>query len=131
MNYLFDLYNGRANLNSAHLRFCHENWREKTVRKLAQNWREIWCENRRRNWCENRRKNRPSKTPVWAPKRPKKILDVLGTNIRQLLNFLMALELKLEWREAVSEKLGGASPPDFSDTASSHSNFNSNSIKKI
>ena len=43
----------------------------------------------------------------------------------------MELELKLEWLEGVSKNLGGASPPDFSDTPSSHSNFNSNSIKKL
>ena len=57
------------------------------------------------------------------------------TFLRQFLapifNFLMELELKLEWLEGVSKNLGGASPPDFSDTPSSHSNFNSNSIKKL
>ena len=42
----------------------------------------------------------------------------------------MELELKLEWLEGVSKNLGGASPPDFFDTPSSNSNFNSNSIEK-
>ena len=42
---------------------------------------------------------------------------------------LMELELKLEWPEGVSEKSGGLAPPRFVDTPSSHSNFNSNSIK--
>ena len=57
----------------------------------------------------------------------------MNSTSSQLLNFLMELELKLEWLEAVSKKLwgGGAIPPDFSDTASSHSNFNYNSINKI
>ena len=48
-----------------------------------------------------------------------------------IFNFCTELELKVEWLEGVSKNLGGGSPPDFSDTASSHSNFNSNSIKKI
>ena len=46
-----------------------------------------------------------------------------------IFEILMELELKLEWLEAVSKHLGGASPPDLFDTASSHSNFNSNCIK--
>ena len=53
----------------------------RTVEKRPVAHAEIGVQNWRTNWCGNRRKNRLSKTPVWAPKRPKKKLDVLGTKI--------------------------------------------------
>ena len=43
----------------------------------------------------------------------------------------MELELKLGWLEGVSGKSGALAPLRFFDTPSSHSNFNSNSIKKL
>ena len=61
----------------------------------------------------------------------RKILRIFFAPIfAPIFNFSMELELKLEWLEGVSEKSGGlATPCRFFDTPSSHSNFNSNSIK--